>query len=56
MLSAPACGQMGDPTTEAVKVRQALTAYAEQGAMLSTRFFKALLAHLRQMGRDRRTR
>ena len=46
LLSAAACGQMGDPTTEAVKVRQALAAYAEQGAILSTRFFKALLAQL----------
>ena len=46
LLSAAACGQMGDPATEAVKVRQALAAYAEQGAILSTRFFKALLAQL----------
>ena len=46
LLSAAACGQMGDPATEAVKVRQAVAAYAEQGAILSTRFFKALLAQL----------
>ena len=46
LLSAAACGQIGDPATEAVKVRQALAAYAEQGAILSTRFFKALLAQL----------
>ena len=46
LLAAVARGQMGDPATEAVKARQALTAYAEQGAMLSTRFFKALLARL----------
>jgi predicted ATPase len=46
LLSAAACGQMGDPATEAVKVRQALAAYAEQGAILSTRFFQVLLAQL----------
>ena len=37
---------MGDPASEAVKARQALTAYAKQGAKLSTRFFEVLLARL----------
>ncbi|HME83045.1 MAG TPA: AAA family ATPase [Roseiarcus sp.] len=46
LLSAAACGQMGDLATEAVKVRQALAALAEQGVILSTRFYKALLAQL----------
>jgi predicted ATPase len=46
LLSAAARGQMGDPATEAVKLRRALAAYADQGARLSTRFFKALLAQL----------
>ena len=46
LLSAAACDQIGDLATEAVKVRQALAAYAEQGAILSTRFYKALLAQL----------
>ena len=45
-MAAPARGQMGDPATEAVKARQALTAYADQGAKLSTRFFEVLLAGL----------
>jgi predicted ATPase len=46
LLSAAARGQMEDATTEAVKLRRALAAYADQGATLSTRFFKALLAQL----------
>jgi predicted ATPase len=46
LLSAAARGEMGDPATEAVKLRRALAAYADQGATLSTRFFKALLAQL----------
>jgi class 3 adenylate cyclase/predicted ATPase len=46
LLAAVARGQMGDPATEAVKARQALTAYADQGAKLSTRFFEVLLARL----------
>ena len=46
LLAAAARGQMGDPATEAVKARQALTAYADQGAKLSTRFFEVLLAQL----------
>jgi predicted ATPase len=46
LLSAAARGQMGDPATEAVKLRRALAAYADQGATTSTRFFKALLAQL----------
>jgi predicted ATPase len=50
LLSAAASGQMGNSATEAVKVRQALVAYAEQGAILSTRFFKALLAQLEAEG------
>jgi class 3 adenylate cyclase/predicted ATPase len=46
LLGAAARGQMGNPATEAVKARQALTAYTDQGAKLSTRFFEALLAQL----------
>ena len=42
LLGAAARGQMGDPATEAVKARQALTAFADQGAKLSTRFFEVL--------------
>jgi predicted ATPase len=46
LLSAAARGQLGDPATEAAKLRRALTAYADQGATLCARFFKALLARL----------
>jgi predicted ATPase len=46
LLSAAARGQLGDPATEAAKLRRALTTYADQGATLSKRFFKALLAQL----------
>jgi predicted ATPase len=46
LLAAVARGQMGSPAIEAVKARKALTAYADQGAKLSTRFFEALLAQL----------
>ena len=46
LLSAAARGQLGDQASEVVKLREALTAYHDQGGRLCTRFFKGLLAML----------
>jgi predicted ATPase len=46
IVSGWARGHLGDPVLGAAQLQRALTSYADQGARMSTRFYKGLLAEI----------
>jgi len=46
MVSGWARGHLGDPVLGAAQLQRALTSYADQGARMSTRFYRGLLAEI----------